>query len=780
MRAGRQLLAGVVVWVFSFGALAAVIVIQHQSDSGRQAQVAVEQVRRHEAVMPGIVFAPSPNGGVPLEDVALRLAGAERRLDESLRTLQRFGAGEHTRPLPRMIARYLRDIDIVFSLVQNGHREEAARAFDRAQGVGGSSLVLRVELAAAGTEAAAKARSAQRLADIGTVLAVVALLLAFSLALLLMKRSVGHGAALGARNDDLLAQSRRDEARYRDLFENATEPIATVGMDWTLTDVNSAFERALGYTREELIGTNLNSYLTEEGKSLSSLHRDRKLTDTTSTSTYEQEFIGRDGRCVIFEVSTRLIEEDGKPIGVQGMCRDVTDRKRVEASLRRQVEVNSHQALHDALTGLPNRVSFAHSIEAEIMVLDPAGNGTPADFAVLMIDLDRFKEVNDSLGHHSGDRLLHEVGRRIRAELRGRDTVARLGGDEFGVLLTDLGEHSNWRGTVERITKALEEPLIVEGLPLSVEASIGVVFHPVHGTDVDQLLQRADVAMYEAKRNGFAFSLFDPNADRADVANVTLVGELRRAIAEGELVLHYQPKVDLRTGDVTRVEALIRWNHPEQGLLLPGTFMPVAEQTGLIRPLTRFVLEESVRQCREWELDGLRLAVAVNVSIRNLAEPDLVDDVARLLARWQLEPERLLLEVTESAISVDQARNERSLWELSKLGVKLALDDFGAGYTSISHLVRLPLDQIKIDRSFVERITTDSRDLAVVASIVDLAHSLGLEVVGEGVEEPETLEALRSLGCDHAQGYLLGRPLPPADLAAWVQLNRPDHEKTAA
>ncbi len=556
---------------------------------------------------------------------------------------------------------------------------------------------------------------------------------------------------------------RRSEERYRDLFENAWEPIATVDLEDTITEVNAAFENVLGYAREELLGTNIRDYMTAEGRQTAEVERDRKLSGEEKGTRYEQEFIARDGRSVILEVSTRVIEEDGHAIGVQGTCRDVTARKEAEAELRRLAELNRRQALHDGLTGLPNRAHFREQLDHEVAVCRRTGK----ELAVLLIDLDRFKEINDTLGHHYGDLLLVELARRFETVLRQTDTVSRLGGDEFGMLLAHLDDsQSDTELALARILEALEEPFVIDGLPLTVELSIGVTFYPRDGDSVDVLLQRADVAMYVAKDAGVAYAFYAQELDTHDPARLALISELRRAIDERELVLHYQPKMNVGAREVCGVEALLRWQHPTLGLVQPAEFIPLAEPTGLIHPLTLYVLDEAIRQCRSWEDAGHRLDVAVNVSMRNLLEPSFPAEVEELLCRNELAGERLTLEITEGAIVTDPARTRLALAKLSGLGVEISIDDFGIGYTSLGYLGRLELNQIKVDRSFVTNMASDEGNAAIVRSIVKLGHDLGLEVVAEGVETQDSWDALERLGCDTIQGYYVSRPLTVDALTA--------------
>jgi diguanylate cyclase (GGDEF)-like protein/PAS domain S-box-containing protein len=565
------------------------------------------------------------------------------------------------------------------------------------------------------------------------------------------------------------AAAGESERRYRDLFENASAPIATVDLDETITEVNAAFARILGYRRHELVGTKIDDYLPASEHGVAARELRRKLSGDAAVTTYEQEFQARDGSRVVLEVSTRLIEEQGRPVGTQGICRDMTAQKAAEADLRRLADLNRHQALHDALTGLPNRTYFREAVENALANAQGGGG----ELAVLVMDLDRFKEINDTLGHHYGDRLLAEVAESLRAAVRQGDVVARLGGDEFGILLQAPAEIAMVAVlTAGRIERALERPFTVEGLPLSVDASIGIALHPQDGNGVELLLQRADVAMYLAKGRGEPHALYAPDHDRHDMRRLQLLGELRRALDQGELVVHYQPTARIASGKIERVEALLRWQHPTLGFIPPSDFVPLAEQTGLIRQLTAYVVEEALRQCRSWREDGLEIEVAVNLSARNLSDSGFASTISALLRRYEVPPRALLFEVTESAIVSDPARAEVVLAELRALGIGLAIDDFGTGYTSLAFLARQPLDQVKIDRSFVTNLVDDAEHAAVVRSIINLGHDLGLEVVAEGVETVEVWARLAQLGCDIAQGFYLTPPLPADQLRDWIDDRR--------
>jgi diguanylate cyclase (GGDEF)-like protein len=445
--------------------------------------------------------------------------------------------------------------------------------------------------------------------------------------------------------------------------------------------------------------------------------------------------------------------------------------RRQAEELRHHAATKEHQALHDPLTGLPNRVLFADRISQAIRIAKRSGD----EVAVFLMDLDRFKEVNDTLGHHSGDLLLQELAVRLQRALRTSDTVARLGGDEFGVLLPDLVDRRAIEEVVDRIRAAVERPFHVQDLPLAIETSIGVSIFPEHGHDVDALLQKADVAMYMAKEGNSAHAIYDPREDEYDPTRLTLVGELRRAIEAAELTVFYQPKADLRSGEVRGTEALVRWEHPERGLLLPSEFIPLAQHTGLIRPLTLYVLDVAMAQVRAWQHKGRNMSVAVNLATRNLLDAGLPDDVQELLDKWQLDPGSVEFEITESTIMADPFRALAVLRRLHEMGTRLSIDDFGTGYSSLAYLKRLPVDSVKIDKSFVLNMVTDENDAAIVRSTIDLARNLGLTVVAEGVESETTWQTLAGLGCDFAQGNYLTRPLPGADLCAWFERGPAPH-----
>jgi diguanylate cyclase len=425
--------------------------------------------------------------------------------------------------------------------------------------------------------------------------------------------------------------------------------------------------------------------------------------------------------------------------------------------LRRQVKVNAYMAEHDALTNLPNRALFHRRVQEALQ----RGRETAQATSIAIIDLDRFKEVNDTLGHYNGDRLLAALSDRMAAHLRGLDALARLGGDEFGIVLVGVSEPEE---ILTRLRQVIEHEVEISGLPVTVEASIGYVVSPEYGEDVDELLQLADVAMYVAKAQHAGVIGYNPSQNHYDAANLTLVSELRHAIDENELVLFYQPKVSLQDGRVEAVEALVRWQHPELGLLPPDRFIPLAEQTGLIDRVTEWVVVRAIADLRGWS-EGL--SAAVNVSARSL-HPRLVLLLINSLAGAGVDPSRLYVEITETALMTDPERAAVVLQDLHRAGIRISIDDFGTGQTSLSYLSALPIDEIKIDLSFISDMTVSVGHHAIVRSIVDLGHNLGLRVVGEGVESDEIASALTATGCDVAQGYLYARPMPAEVLPDWI------------
>ena len=440
-----------------------------------------------------------------------------------------------------------------------------------------------------------------------------------------------------------------------------------------------------------------------------------------------------------------------------------------QAFNRMREGIESHEkeilrlAYEDRLTGLPNRALFNDRLAGAVNLA--RRNGTP--LAVMLMDLDRFKHINDTLGHTIGDNVLREVATRLRAALRESDTIARLGGDEFGVLLPTAHEDQIGE-VVHKILRAIEQPIEADGQWLDVGASIGIARFPEHGDKPDTLISRADVAMYLAKAANSEFAFYDATHDHTQQEQLSLLGELRRAMERQELRVYFQPKIDLRTGRTRGVEALVRWMHPMRGIVPPIEFMPFAERTGFVRTVTRFVLETALTRCGQWLAQGMRLQVSINISVRDLQNTDLPDIVASLLASCTVPPELVCLEITESSFMENPQRALHTLGRLRALGIRLSIDDFGTGFSSLAYLRKLRVHEIKIDRTFIAAME-ESDDMVIVRSTIELAHNLGLNVVAEGIEDEKSLARLRAMDCDEAQGFLMSRPLPEDRLLEWLQ-----------
>jgi diguanylate cyclase (GGDEF)-like protein len=442
--------------------------------------------------------------------------------------------------------------------------------------------------------------------------------------------------------------------------------------------------------------------------------------------------------------------------------------RRTKAHVAR-INYLEQRAFHDALTGLPNRVMFVDKVEEALTV----ARRERQTLAVMLMDLDRFKEINDTFGHQCGDQLLGEVGQHLRKALRPKDTVARLGGDEFAVLAPIIAGELGAVALAERAAHEVRCTHTVAGVEVDVDASIGIALFPLHGNNVDELLRCADVAMYASKARGVP-TVYAVEHDHHSADRLALGAQLRRAIEHGEIIVHYQPKADFATGEITGVEALVRWEHKERGLLGPDLFIPLAEQTGLIRPLTTYVLNSALEQCKHWRARGLMLSVAVNITGRDLLDQRFAEEVKDLLRKWNVPPSSLELEITENTVLTDPTRARSILATLGELGVRLAIDDFGSGNSSLGYLKRLPISVLKIDKSFVLQMHTSDDDAAIVRSTIDLGHNLGLKVVAEGVSSVSAWNRLRLLGCDVAQGYYLGKPVSGAAISRLLaEENRP-------
>jgi diguanylate cyclase (GGDEF)-like protein/PAS domain S-box-containing protein len=490
------------------------------------------------------------------------------------------------------------------------------------------------------------------------------------------------------------------------------------------------------------------------------LSRYRDACETRSRFVSEYRLLDREGAVVWWRDEGRVLPgPDGRARFVRGFVLDITEQKLAEESLRRL-------RFFDQLTGLPNRALLQLRLSSALS----SSKETGRPLSLIILSLDRFRDTVNTLGHHNADEIVHDLSGRLIDTVGNEERVARLRGYEFGVLLPD-SDAGLARHVGERLLKALERPFMVKRLPIEVSASVGIAVAPDHGDDAEALLRRADAAVQAAQRlGGGTCAVYSPEHEAHDPEHLTLLGELRRAVDADELVLHYQPKVDLRNNTIVGAEALLRWPHAKRGMVPPDKFIRLAESVpGLVRPLTRLVLDKAIRQARSWERDGRPMPVAVNVSARSLHDPSIVDDVTEALRINDLDPVYLQIEITESAVMEDENRAAQTLSGLTSRGVGVSIDDFGTGYSSLVVLRRLPVSELKIDRSFVIGMTgTTGEDTAIVRSTNDLGHNLGLTVVAEGVEDEWTLDQLSVFGCDLAQGYYIARPMPAADLPGWM------------
>ncbi len=483
--------------------------------------------------------------------------------------------------------------------------------------------------------------------------------------------------------------------------------------------------------------------------------RFRETAATGATNEIEFRFLRPDGEIRFIQQRTEsLSDATGQPERRLGVVHDVTEQRSLEQQLR-------HQAFHDSLTGLPNRALLFERIG---QALDRARRDG-LQCAALFLDLDRFKDVNDTVGHDAGDRLLQAVAVRLGETLYAGDTLARLGGDEFTLLLENVADPSEAARAAIRLLDSLTSPLVIDGQEYRLTASVGIALGRPDHQRPEEVLRDADIAMYRAKDGGRArYAIFDPAMQAQIVARLELERDLRHALERQEFHLYYQPIVDLRTGDMVKVEALVRWQHPTRGFVSPGTFIPLAEETGLIRPLGRWVLGEACRQARAWQVAGTPVVIAVNLTALEFQHPDLPAEVAAAASAAATEVRWLDLEITESLAMRDVAATIDTLRSLLAMGVAIAIDDFGTGYSSLAYLKRLPVSALKVDKAFIDGLGTDDEDTAIVSAIITLGHTLGLRVIAEGVETVEQAALLRALGCDQAQGYHFARPLPAAAL----------------
>jgi diguanylate cyclase (GGDEF)-like protein/PAS domain S-box-containing protein len=556
-----------------------------------------------------------------------------------------------------------------------------------------------------------------------------------------------------------LSEVRDGEAQTRAVLASVADGIVTINEDGVIESFNRAATEMFGYSEADAIGL---SFSLMVHPSLDPVPVSSEQSDvpplvepapggcwTESSGTHQN------GSMFPIELALSSVSLGERWIQI-GCVRDLSEREAYTEALK-------HQALHDSLTGLPNRLLFSDRVNHAIHV---ALRNKEA-LALLVMDLDEFKQVNDTIGHHVGDALLKLVAARLAACVREGDTVARLGGDEFGLLLlsTDLPGAAT---VAWKIEQALEPSFVIDGHAIDVRASIGITLVPEHGDNIDDLLRRADLAMYDAKRVGGGYALFAAAKEESATRRLALLRDLRQCVANDELLLHYQPKIDLVTARITGVEALIRWNHPSDGFLSPAQFMPEVENSELMLPITMWVINEALRQLRIWRDQGYDLTMAVNLDAACLRHgTGLLDDVDEMNRRWDIPPQRLTFELTENAL-IDTDVPEL-LARLEGIDQQLSIDDFGTGYSSLIYLQRLPVTEIKADRSFVTTMASASDNAAIVRAIIDLSHNLSRKVVAEGVEDQATMDLLVAFGCDSAQGYHFSRPISAADMGVWLE-----------
>lgn len=541
------------------------------------------------------------------------------------------------------------------------------------------------------------------------------------------------------------------------LIENLHDLAVVMAGDGTIHYTSRSSERILGYRSETLAGRNFLTYVHPED----AVSVQRVIAQTTqqpgTPHVIKFRLRSSEGAWRCLEASSIAFRGGEKFLQIAITAQDVTESEAQTAALR-------HQSLHDELTGLPNRVLLDNELTAAVQAAQEKRKG----LSLLYLDLDRFQAINDTFGYRWGDSLLQQMVPRLQGALRKTDTIARVNGDEFAIVLPTIGDANGAVRLARRLLRVLEAPFQIEGHQVALSASIGIGLYPEHGADADTLLRRAALAVHVAKRTGVGYALYSAEQEgEYTPTRLLLLSDLRQASEHEQLILYYQPKVEMASGEVHQVEALIRWHHPQRGVLPPGEFLPLAEESGFMKPLSQWVLNEAIRQCQIWSREGIHLCVAVNLSMRDLQDTQIPQRIAGLLAAWGIKSGSLEVEVTETAVADDMKRTHQTLAELHRMGVRLAIDDFGTGYSSLAHLRKLPVDTIKIDKSFVQGLTKNEDDKAIVRATIELGHNLGLQVVAEGVEDQRTWDELSALGCDLVQGYLISRPLPAADLQQW-------------
>ena len=545
---------------------------------------------------------------------------------------------------------------------------------------------------------------------------------------------------------DITLQLRRTEALARIVRDTSMDTMITYNESFNILTINPAVKKMFGYDESELIGRKLMKLIPELLLFGEFNHNAEMRYEVTGLRKDESSFLA--------EIQLGIAHFENHVIYVCTV-RDISE-------LKQQMETLEHQALHDSLTALPNRTLLFDRLEQGILSAKNERN----PLSLILIDLDHFKTINDTLGHHFGDLMLKEVARRLSSLVRATDTVARLGGDEFALFLPMTSQEK----TIEmanKIISAIEQPFLLDDHVLTIRLSQGVVFYPDHGDNVETLMKRADIAMYTAKRTDREYSIFSIELDTHTIEQLNLIGDLRDAVDHDKLMLYYQPQVHMKTNEVVGVEVLLRWIHPLQGFIPPDKFIHMAEQNGLMKKLTLWVLEKAFQQSKKWRDEGINLHISVNLSASDLQDLHLPDNVEELLYKYNINPQTLTLEITESFIMSDPVRAMETLNKLSSMGINLSIDDFGTGYSSLAYLKNLSVDEIKVDKSFVIDMIENKNDEIIVRTVINLAHNLGLRVVAEGIERDEVWDKLQDLECNIGQGYFINAPAPAEEFLNW-------------
>ncbi|HLJ32191.1 MAG TPA: EAL domain-containing protein, partial [Ktedonobacteraceae bacterium] len=548
---------------------------------------------------------------------------------------------------------------------------------------------------------------------------------------------------------------KTSERKFRALTEQANDLVFSLDATGVYHYVSPSHQSILGYAPEKLMGRNVFELIHPADKKQVHVAWESAFQGSGARACTECRLRGADGSWITVEAIGRNCLDDPIIQGFVVNARNITERIMMEQKLR-------YQSLHDSLTELPNRMLLLEHLEQLI------GEKQLQKLALLVLNLNRFKDINDTFGHQQGDALLLEVGKRLTQSLPATCIVARIGGDEFAMVVPEAGEEGIHQA-VSMLRSTLEKPFLIEGHPVQLDASIGGVLYPAYDNEPTSLLRKANLAMYTAKQTHQVFTCYESSLEQNTAERLDLIRDLHHAIAASEFLLYYQPKVEMKTGLVQGVEALIRWQHPTRGLIPPDTFIPLAEQTGLITTLTHWVMEAALRQCAEWLQVNIALEVAINLSMWDLRDSSLVDTICQLLKHYHVPANHLCIELTESSAMDNPDHTIAVLKQIASVGVRSSIDDFGTGYSSLAYLKHLFVHELKIDRSFVQHITEEEANKTIVQSTVAMAHNLGLHVVAEGVEDAASFNLLRNMGCEKAQGYFMSRPLPAQALQSWLE-----------